>query len=174
MPPEEKSQSRKEKRGGGAPQCSHHCSGISPLHCDGQALPQVGEGLGFPGGLFETATQFSQERESLWSKRACRLDGHRCEDVVLVEGCVLFLLVPLSQGCHCACLSGGTWLVGGANVSGHVASHTRSLPLLQGTRVTPSGRLPSERERPVGSSLEGSWAADNARWMMSLTPAWRW
>ena len=56
MPPEEKRQSRKEiKRGGGAPQCSHHCSGISPLHCDGQALPQVGEGLGFPGGLFETA-----------------------------------------------------------------------------------------------------------------------
>ena len=51
MPPEEKRQSRKEiKRGGGAPQCSHHCSGISPLHCDGQVLPQVGEGLGFPGG----------------------------------------------------------------------------------------------------------------------------
>ena len=86
MPPEEKRQSRKEnKRGGGALQCSHHCSGISPLHCDGQALPQVGEGLGFPGGLFEMATQFSQERESLWSKRACRLDGHRCEDVVLVD-----------------------------------------------------------------------------------------
>ena len=83
MPPEEKRQSRKEnKRGGGAPQCSHHCSGISPLHCDGQALPQVGEGLGFPGGLFETATQFSQERESLWSKRACRLDGHRCVKIV--------------------------------------------------------------------------------------------
>ena len=99
MPLEEKRQSRKEiKRGGGAPQCSHHCSGISPLHCDRQALPQVGEGLGFPGGLFETATQFSQERESLWSKKACRLDGHWCEVVVLVEGCVLFLLVPLSQG----------------------------------------------------------------------------
>ena len=68
MLPEEKRQSRKEiKRGGGAPQCSHHGSGISPLHCDGQALPQVEE-LGFPGGLFETATQFSQKRESLWSK----------------------------------------------------------------------------------------------------------
>ena len=133
MPPEEKRQSRKEnKREGGAPQCSHHCSGISPLHCDGQALPQVGEGLGFPGGLFETATQFSQERESLWSKRACRLDGHRCEDVVLVEGCVLFPLVLLSQGCHCACLSGGTWLVGGGK-----CVRTRGVPHKEPT--TPPG-----------------------------------
>ena len=108
--PGRKRQSRKEiKRGGGAPQCPHHCSGISPLHLDGQELPQVGEGLGFPCGLFETATQFSQESEVSGQKRACCLDGHRCEDVVLVEGCVLFLLVPLSQGFHCACLSGGTW-----------------------------------------------------------------
>ena len=91
MPPEEKRQSRKEnKRGGGAPQCSHHCSGISPLHCDGQALPQVGEGLGFPGGLFETATQFSQERESLWSKRACRLE-------LLCNYIIIYILLHLPQ-----------------------------------------------------------------------------
>ena len=63
----------------------------------------------------------------------------------------------------------GRWA--GAKVSGQVASHTRSLPLFQGTSVTPSGRLPSERERPVGSSLEGKWVADIARWTMSLTAA---
>ena len=56
----------------------------------------------------------------------------------------------------------------GANVSGQVACHTRSLPLLQGTSVTPSGRLPSERERPVGSSLEGKWAADIAQWTINV------
>ena len=102
MPSEEKGS---QEKGGGAPHCSHHCSGISPLHCDEQALPQVGERLGFPGDLFETATQFSQERESLWPKRACHLNGHQCEVVALVEGCILLLLAPLSQGCHCTCLS---------------------------------------------------------------------
>ena len=58
--PKRKWQSRKEiKRGGGAPHCSHHCSGISLLHCNGQTLPQLGERLGFPSDLFEMATQFS-------------------------------------------------------------------------------------------------------------------
>ena len=62
MPPGEKgSQEKKSKRGGGAPHCSHHCSDISPLYCDGQALPQIGDRLGFPGGLFKAATQLSLE-----------------------------------------------------------------------------------------------------------------
>ena len=73
-----------------------------------KALPQVEERLGFSGDLFETATQTSQERESLGRKRACCLNGQRCEDMALVEGCVL-LLALLSLGCHCPCLSGGTW-----------------------------------------------------------------
>ena len=102
--PENERESGKEiKRGGGAPHCSRHCSGISPLHCDGQAFLQVGERLGFPSNLFETATQFSLERGSLWPKRACHLDGHQCEVVALVEGCVTLraLLSPY--------LSGGNW-----------------------------------------------------------------
>ena len=49
---------------------------------------QEEERLGFPSDLFETATQFSQERESHWPKRACRPNGHRCEVVALVEGCI--------------------------------------------------------------------------------------
>jgi len=71
----------------------------SPLRCDEQALPQVGEQLGFLGDLFEMATQFSREHESLWPKRY--------EVVALVEGCVFLLLAPLSQGCHCT--FGDTW-----------------------------------------------------------------
>ena len=51
-------QSGKEiNAGGGAPHCSHHCSGISLLDSNGQALLQVGERLGFPGDLFEMATR---------------------------------------------------------------------------------------------------------------------
>ena len=44
QPSKRERQSRREiKREGDAPHCSHHCSGVSPLHCDIQALPQVGE-----------------------------------------------------------------------------------------------------------------------------------
>ena len=39
-------------------------------------------------------------------------------------------------------------------MSGQVASHTRSLPLLQGNSMTPSGHLPLERERPVGRTAK--------------------
>ena len=40
-------------------------------------------------------------------------------------------------------------------VSMQVASQTNGLPFDQGTMVIPSGRLPSARSRPVGSSREG-------------------
>ena len=51
--------------------------------------------------------------KSLWPKRACCLNGHWCEGVALVEGQVLLLLAPLSQGCHGTCLSGAWHWVGG-------------------------------------------------------------
>ena len=44
-------------------------------------------------------------------------------------------------------------------VSGHVTSQTRYLPWDQGIIVIPSGRFPSERCSPEGSSLEGMFAA---------------
>ena len=43
----------------------------------------------------------------------------------------------------------------GANVSGHVASHTRTRPPFHGTIVAPSGCLPSDHEMPVGSRCAG-------------------
>ena len=97
MSPKENGSHEKKSRGEVVPpHCSPHCSGISPFHCNEQTLPQVGEQLGFPSDLFETATQFSQERESLWPKRASCLDVHCCEVVVLIEGCVLLLFAPLN------------------------------------------------------------------------------
>ena len=88
MSPKKERQSGKEiKAGGGAPHCSHQYNGISSLDCNRQALPQVGERLGFPGDLFEMATQFSQERESLGPKRVCCLNGHWCEVMAVCEGC---------------------------------------------------------------------------------------
>ena len=42
-----------------------------------------------------------------------------------------------------------------AEVSGQVASHTKSLSLFYGTIVMTSGRFPSERQIPDGSSRDG-------------------
>ena len=65
-PPKKERESEKEiKRGGGVSHFSHHCSGISLLHCGKQSLPQVGEWLSFPDDLCETAIQFPQKQESI-------------------------------------------------------------------------------------------------------------
>ena len=85
MPPEEKGSQEKKSKGKVMPPIVPITAMAFPRCMDRQALLQVGEGLGFPGGLFGMATQLSQERESLWSKSTCRLDGHRCEVVVLVD-----------------------------------------------------------------------------------------
>ena len=54
-----------------------------------------------------------------------------------------------------------------AKVSTQVASQTNNLPFDHGTMVIPSGRLPSARSRPVGSSREGTLADDKALCRMS-------
>ena len=61
----------------------------------------------------------------------------------------------------------------GANRWEHVKSHTRERPRDQGMRVTPSGRFPSVRESPVGSSWDGTSAEFKARRIMSLPRVWR-
>ena len=53
----------------------------------------------------------------------------------------------------------------------HVASQTKRFPLFHGTIVLPSGSSPSERSRPVGSSLEGMWEVDRGWWIMSFRVA---
>ena len=53
-------------------------------------------------------------------------------------------------------------------MSTHVASHTRSFPHFHGTKVAPSGLLPSEREIPLGSSRDGIRDAPKALWMISF------
>ena len=60
-----------------------------------------------------------------------------------------------------------------AKVSGHVASQTSKRPACQGASVTPSGLFPSDLNRPVGSSLEGTWAAVRPRFTISLSAACR-
>ena len=55
-----------------------------------------------------------------------------------------------------------------ARVSGHVKSQTTHLPRSQGTTVTPSGLLPSVRERLSGSRRAEIAAVVKARWIIEL------
>ena len=64
----------------------------------------------------------------------------------------------------------------GARVSGQVKSHTRYLPPFHGSRVAPSGLLPSPRRRRDGSSSAWTPRERIARTMTSLARAdvaWR-
>ena len=120
----------------------NHCSGISPLRCNVLALLQVEEGLGFPCGLFETATQFSQERESLCPKGPAVSMATGVKMWCWLRAAYFSCLFRSARAATApaSLVALGRWE--GANVSGQVASHTRSLPLFQSTSVTPSGRLP--------------------------------
>ena len=60
-----------------------------------------------------------------------------------------------------------------AYVSGTVTSQTRGFPCDHGRSVTPSGRFPSERDKPRGSLEDGIWALLMALHMMSLSGEWR-
>ena len=44
----------------------------------------------------------------------------------------------------------------GAKVSWQVTSHTKDQPFFQGMMGRPSGRLPSDRQRPDGSRVDGT------------------
>ena len=61
----------------------------------------------------------------------------------------------------------------GARASTTVTSHTRCLPISQGILVTPSGRLPSVRYSPRGSSIEGKSRDPNICFMRELRVEWR-
>ena len=55
-----------------------------------------------------------------------------------------------------------------ANVSGTVTAHVRHRPLAYGINVTPSGRFPSDRRRPVCSLVDWTPALFDARQIVSF------
>ena len=85
-------------------------------------------------------------------------------------GVLLFLFRSASSAIAPASLVASV-MWDGANVSGHVASHTRTRPPFHGTIVAPSGRLPSDREMPVGSKCAGIFIAANDLLIKSLIAA---
>ena len=75
-----------------------------------------------------------------------RLNGNGDKVMAGHEGGVLLFLSPLCFVGHSTGQMGPPFVASvmwdGANVSGHVASHTRTRPPFHGTLVAPSGRLP--------------------------------
>ena len=71
----------------------------------------------------------------------------------------------------CSDASARGTIITAANVSGQVASQNRGRPELHGTRVIPSGLLPSDLDNPDGSRRDGIPAADSEQWMISFTAA---
>ena len=59
------------------------------------------------------------------------------------------------------------WLI--AKVSQHVTSHSKHRPCFHGIKDIPSGRLPSDLNNDVGSSLDGISAVAIDLWMRSLS-----
>ena len=60
-----------------------------------------------------------------------------------------------------------------ANVLTHVASQMRQRPREKGNIVIPSGRFPSPRSRPDGSSMDGIPDTERPRRTTSLKVEWR-
>ena len=78
-----------------------------------------------------------------------------------------FLRKALAAASPGAMLEASTLLA--AQVSVQVKSHTRARPRSHGINVIPSGRFPSERQRPGGSVTAGKPAEPRACFRMLLT-----
>lgn len=152
------------------PHRPQHSSSISLLHCNWKSLQEELQRLGCPFTCLSW-------HPSSWRK--LRASGPSAQDVSTVTGMKWWLLYRWAYLAlfNCSAMAPAslaataTWE--GVNVSGHVASHTNTLPLCHGTMQMPSGCFPSDRYRPGGSMRERTLAAVNDLWMILLTAAWQ-
>ena len=133
-----------------------YCSGVSSLNGDPNLLQKMAEGKGFTRTCPETT---KKERAS----------GPNTPVVSMPMGtkwCVVCRSAYLAFFCCSACSATNPGsleakaMCEGARVLWYVASHTSTQPQLQGMIDIPSGRLPSERHKSVGSRWAGIPAAD--------------
>ena len=128
----------------------------------------MAEGKGFTRTGPETTTKLLTKGEGFRTKHAGGLNANGDEMMCCQQVCIL------GRFCCSACSATNPGpleakaMCEGARVSGHVASHTSTRPQLQGMIDAPSGRLPSERHKPVGSRWAGIPAADKYLWMRLL------
>ena len=96
------------------------------------------------------------------------LKGHRLDFIGVQNAHMFITLPPLCFSSNLARMEGGSDQLAGSKRSKQVASNTRYFPLKNAWRVTPSGRLPSSCDRPVGSKADGKPAVLKARLLHHL------
>ena len=135
------------------------------------SLPQVVGRKGLQGGVCDAATEVLDEGAGLWAENT--MATGRKQWLASKWAYLAFFLLPASAATAPASLLARS-LYEGTRVSGHVASHTNTLPPFHGTMDAPPGLLPSVLYRPVGSSGSRSMLyVRRALLMISLRAAWR-
>ena len=139
------------------------------LDGDGDPLEEEGGGTGFAGSSTDPSSELPDKVEALPRPRTESLhcDGHKEKSLEISPYFASFFRKAFSAAPPPAALVTSLLLL--AMVSTQVKSHTRARPRAQGTKVIPSGLLPSERLTPGGSVTAGMTAEPKACRRSSLT-----
>ena len=92
---------------------------------------------------------------------------------VLLRQEYLFILFAATLVAAAPAYSAVSTMWEAAQVSVTVTSQASGLRRTHGISVAPSGRIPSVRDRPIGSLVAGMWVFFTARQIMSFNCEWR-
>jgi len=137
--------------------------GIETLHEHRASLEQKDRFSGFPCKLDR-----SWRADVLYAQS---LNGDRLKDVPAIKSSVLPFLARSGQLCRRPAAPdsrAAAMIYESVNGQVIVTSQHNALPFDQGTSVRPSGRLPSDLNRPDGSLVTGKPAKETARAIRSL------
>ena len=131
------------------------CDCIPSLQRDGQPLKQELCLTWFLCNPCYSSTQLRDKLQCELVPCSTRLDCDRHEVVRISQICVFYWVFAAALSAAAVALVDVSPMHGLANVSGMVLSHASGLPLVHGICVAPSGLLPSDLDKPTGSSTAG-------------------
>ena len=138
---------------------------IKSLQSNREPLPEK-RGLTLISGLLSASSPNAIYKvSSVWIHRAHRLYGHRNNLIAPGQFLIGYFSNFLVEAISAAppAVTEVEFRYEFAIVSMTVTSHTAHFPVLQGTNVMPSGRFPSDLDRPTGSFKDGTPARVRAR-----------
>ena len=143
--------------------------GIPPLHSDGEALPKVACLSCVTSDDGDTPAELGDKLLAMHPPGSY-IDSRASGTKACVMAICAYFAVFATSAFAAAepARTADSARCDAANVSGDVTSHVRHRPCAQGIIVTPSGRLWSDRLRPVGSLVDGIWARCRARHIVSF------
>ena len=154
-----------------APEQCKHSSSVLSLNGDPKPLQKIAEWTGINRMGLEVMSKLLEKGVGFGSKHTWSLNANWDK---VVSDQQVFSCSACSATKPGSLEANAMWE--GTSVSGHVASHTRIRPQLQGMIDAPSGCVPSEQRIPVVSRWDGIPAADRCLWTRMLMLAclgWR-